>query len=134
MPSLLLDTHAVVWYAQSSPRLSASARHAIHQAIQSGDPVQISAVSLVEITYRAEKRRLSADTFDRVVAIVQQPYSGLEVVAFDLAMADCLRQISVRTVPDMPDHMIAATALYWNIPLVTADRQLQSLPNLTCIW
>jgi predicted nucleic acid-binding protein len=91
-------------------------------------------VSLVEITYLVERQRVPPDTLDRILAVLRRPNSDLVEVPFDSFTAEVMRLIPARIVPDMPDRMIAATALYWNIPLVTADRQLQSLPNLTCIW
>lgn len=133
MAALLADTHAAVWYLEASPRLSAAALAALRGAIQVGDPVYVSAVSLVEIAYLVERRRLAPDTFDRVLQLLQQPGSGFVAVPFDVPMADAMRQMSAAIVPDMPDRMIAATALHLNVPLVTADRRLRSLPQPT-VW
>jgi PIN domain nuclease of toxin-antitoxin system len=133
MPAVMADTHAVVWYLEASPRLSPTALTAIRTAIQAGDLVYVSAVSLVEIAYLVEKGRLAADTFDRIVRVLQHQGSGLMPIAFDLAMADTMRQIPVATISDMPDRMIAATASHLNVPLVTADQRIRSSP-LATIW
>ena len=102
-------------------------------AIQAGEPIYVSAVSLVEIAYLVERRRLAADTFDRVLNVLQQPGHGFRAIPFDVPIAGALRHVSAAIVPDMPDRMIAATALHLNVPLVTADRRIWSLPQPT-IW
>lgn len=36
--------------------------------------------------------------------------------------------------PDMPDRIIAATALALGVPLITRDRNLEQVPGLRVIW
>jgi predicted nucleic acid-binding protein len=55
------------------------------------------------------------------------------LVPLDFEIAQALAQISRDTVPDMPDRIIAATALYLNIPLVTKDSKIQA-SNIQTIW
>ena len=43
------------------------------------------------------------------------------------------RSLTRITVPDMSDRIIAATALYLNLPLVTADHQIQA-SGIHTIW
>ncbi len=49
MAALAVDTHALVWYVEGSPRLSAAARAAVQNTAKQGDPVYVSTVCLVEI-------------------------------------------------------------------------------------
>jgi PIN domain nuclease of toxin-antitoxin system len=58
MPSLVADTHAVVWYLLQSPRLSDVAREQMAAAIAGGDPILVPSICLVEIVYLVEKRRI----------------------------------------------------------------------------
>jgi predicted nucleic acid-binding protein len=44
-----------------------------------------------------------------------------------------LRRISRDVVPDMPDRIIAATALHLELPLVTSDRRIQQT-EVETIW
>jgi predicted nucleic acid-binding protein len=48
-------------------------------------------------------------------------------------VADALALVPRAIVPDMPDRIIAATALYLNLPLVTADHKIQA-SNVQTIW
>ena len=51
MPAVLADTHTAVWYLARSPELSAAARNAMVGAVASGDPIYVSVISLVELSY-----------------------------------------------------------------------------------
>jgi predicted nucleic acid-binding protein len=52
-------------------------------------------------------------------------------VSDDVARA--LRQISREVVPDMPDRIIAATALYFHLPLITRDARIRAA-SIQTIW
>jgi predicted nucleic acid-binding protein len=54
-------------------------------------------------------------------------------VPVDESIANVLPQISREVVPDMPDRIIAATALHLNLPLITRDRRLQA-SGIPTIW
>jgi PIN domain nuclease of toxin-antitoxin system len=66
MSAFVPDTHAVIWYILDDKTLSQSARAAFDRAIESGEAVYVSAISLVEIHYLVEKRRLTATFIDRL--------------------------------------------------------------------
>ena len=125
MSSLVADTHSVIWYLNQSPRLSTTARTALRTAIETGEPVFVSAVTIAEVTYLFEKGRLTELQIRNLISILHRQDSGFQVAPFDLAIAETLAQIPRHVVPDMPDRMIAATALHLGLPLITADSQIQ---------
>jgi PIN domain nuclease of toxin-antitoxin system len=131
--AVVADTHAVVWYVDASPRLSALARTAMSSAILTGEPVYVSAVSMVEIAYLCEKRRVPIDLFDRMVEVLRRVDSGLVLAPLDLDVAEAIRRVPAALVPDMPDRMIAATAVRLNLPLVTAGQHIRAALTNT-IW
>jgi PIN domain nuclease of toxin-antitoxin system len=133
MRSLVADTHAAVWYITNSPRLSEPARVAMRQTIESGYPVFISAVSLVELVYLREKSRIAPDVWHQIMQVLHRNDSGLQAVSFHPEMAEVLEQLPREILPDMPDRMIAATALYLGLPLVTADHRIRKA-KLVTIW
>jgi predicted nucleic acid-binding protein len=49
------------------------------------------------------------------------------------ADADALPNVPRDAAPDMPDRIIAATALHLGLPLVTRDRRLQAA-GIQTIW
>jgi PIN domain nuclease of toxin-antitoxin system len=65
MSSIVLDTHAVVWYFFNSPKLSQPANTAIETAFSNGDTIYLSTISIVEITYLVEKGKLVEETLEK---------------------------------------------------------------------
>lgn len=59
--SLVVDSHAFIWYVQASPRLSDKARQAMDEATSADVPLMISAATLVELVYLVEKGRPAGD-------------------------------------------------------------------------
>ncbi len=127
------DTHAILWYLYNDPRLSATAGSTMDSAVQAGDEIAISSISLVEIAYLVEKNRIASDAFDRVVAELNTAGTSLREVNLDQQVADKLRQIDRAQVPDMPDRIIAATALMLGVPAISRDRKIQA-SAITTIW
>ena len=83
--------------------------------------------------YLVEKNRLSTQNLADLKTTLHRPDSGFRVQAFDLAIAEQLEMIPRDQIPDMPDRMIAATALYLKLPLVTADHRIQAA-EIETIW
>jgi PIN domain nuclease of toxin-antitoxin system len=132
--AIVADTHAIIWYLVEPERLSQVALDALEGAIAAGEPVYISAISLIEICYLIEKRRIASDLLQRILAVLNEPDPSLIVVPIDLAISIAVQNIDRDTVPDMPDRIIAATALHLNLPLVTRDRKIQASQSIITIW
>jgi hypothetical protein len=58
------DTHALIWAVLGDPRLSPAAR--VSMTVDGTDSVGVSAITLVEIVYLEEKRRLPAGICARI--------------------------------------------------------------------
>lgn len=133
MAGLVLDTHSTIWYLESSPRLSARALTAIHAALAASEPVFVSTVTIVELTYLVEKGRFPTALLDRLLIELRQPVPELFVAPLDLATADILRTVPGSIVRDMPDRIIAATAVILGVPLVTCDQRIHT-SGIPIIW
>jgi predicted nucleic acid-binding protein len=48
-------------------------------------------------------------------------------------MVEAMAQIPRDVVPDLPDRMIAATAVHLGLPLVTADHRIRAA-SLATVW
>jgi PIN domain nuclease of toxin-antitoxin system len=131
--SVVLDTHVAIWYLHRPASLSPLALKTIRSAVGNGHPVFLSSISIVESIYLAETGRLPSDTWQLLFNAVRSKSSGVVVQPLDEAVAEVCRGISRSAVPDMPDRIIAATAVYLGLPLVTRDRRLQAA-SLDTIW
>lgn len=131
MIDLILDTHILIWWLTDPGRLSRAAVAALRA---SAGRWGLSAVSLVEMTYLTERGRIRADVLPRTLAELDASPTALHLLAVDRRVADALPAIPRPPVADMPDRIIAATAVAHGLPLVTADRKIQAVSGLTVVW
>lgn len=134
MPSVVADTHTLIWYIFELPRLSAAALTALEQAVDEGNFIYFSAITIVEISYLIERGRLAGEVLTRVLNAADDPNVGILLAPLDRNISATIQQIDRATVPDMPDRIIAATALSLSLPLVTRDARIQALTNIETIW
>ncbi|MEG4013877.1 MULTISPECIES: type II toxin-antitoxin system VapC family toxin [unclassified Microcoleus] len=129
----LADTHAVIWYIFADLRLSVTARTRIEQIAAEGNQVAFSSITLAEIVYLSERGRINSATFDLFLREVESDDALLVEIPFDRNIALTLRQVDRSQIPDLPDRIIAATALYLNVPVISRDRRIQ-LSSIDTIW
>ena len=134
MADLVIDTHTAIWYFANSPEMSALATQTIDNAVANGDAVILSAISIVEIIYLIDKGKLVPQTLSRLMQYLKLPNSSFITQDLTEGIAQTLAQIPRSIVSDMPDRIIAATALHLNLPLVTKDRKIQALQSIQTIW
>ncbi len=133
MPGVIADTHALIWYLLDSPRLSARASAQFERFIASDATIGVSSISIVEIIYLLEKDRIPLEALTLLKeSLVQEP-KLLEIVPVTYAIALTTSQVSRDQVPDLPDRVIAATALHLGVPLISRDRKIQ-LTDVETIW
>lgn len=133
MAGVIADTHAVIWYLLDSPRLSSPALAKFEECRSGGITVGVASISIVEIVYLVDKGRVPAKTIPILEKGLTQQLALLEIVPLTESIALAVRQVPREQVSDLPDRVIAATALHLEVPLISRDRKIQ-LPSLTTIW
>jgi len=133
MIALVLDTHAAIWLLHGDSRLSRHALEQIDAATQRGMQIAISSLSLVETAYLEEKGRIPAGTLEGLLALLSSAEPVLVEVPVTRHIIQDLMRISCISVPDMPDRVIAATALSLGVPLVSRDGQVRDSEIVT-VW
>lgn len=135
MSAVVTDTHSLLWYLNNSPKLSVDALSACSQAENNGSPIYVPAIVLVEIRYLIEKGRdIFESDFQLILIELNNPISALTFAPLSQQMTENLEQIPRLIVPDMPDRIIAVTALTLGLPLISKDGEIQKLTNVTVIW
>ena len=133
MSAVVADTHTILWYLLASSEISSHAIATLDETVATGDAIYVPSISVVEIVYLVEKGKLPGVAFDRLISSLAYPDSSFVVVPLDLAIAWSVRRIPRETLPDMPDRIIAATALQLNLPLVTRDRKIAAA-GIKTVW
>ena len=133
MPNVVVDTHAAVWYLLNDRRLSPAAGLVLDQTTEGGDQIMIPSISLVELIYLVEKGRIPASSHTVLRSALDEPNGPFRLAPLDENVADAVHAIDRQLVPDLPDRVIAATALAWKLPLISRDSKIR-LSQIQTIW
>jgi PIN domain nuclease of toxin-antitoxin system len=132
--SYVTDTHALIWHLTADAQLSTTCREVFEAADRGEATIWIPAIVLVETVYLAEKARFPSALVTQMLDLVDPPSAGYIVATLDAGVVRSLAAIDRSEVPDMPDRIIAATALKLGIPLLTRDRKIRSALGSRAIW
>jgi PIN domain nuclease of toxin-antitoxin system len=127
------DTHTALWHLFDDPRLSPPARAFIDEAAATRRKIAISSISLAEVVYLVEKNRLHASAYNELAQALADPEHVFAEAALTAAIVRTMQQVPRGEVPDMPDRIVAATAVYFEVPVISRDRRIRSA-NLKTIW
>ena len=133
MPGIVVDTHTIVWYLQDDPRLSAKAAETLDTATAAGEVIYIPSICLVELTYLIEKRRLPSLVRDQLIETLDDPASPCSLAPLDRVVADALELVKRSEIPDLPDRIVAATAVALQAPLISYDAKIRA-SQVQTIW
>src|SRR5438094_792662 len=127
------DTHTALWHLFDDARLSIPARYFIDEAAAAGQTIAVSSISLAEIVYLIEKDRLPAAAYNYLRTALTDPGHILREVPFTVDVVHAMRQVRRAEISDMPDRMIAATAVYLGVPIISRDARIRAA-NLHTVW
>jgi len=133
MPDVVTDTHGLIWYLEDSPRLGPVARDVFDTCDRGEIVIYVPTICVVEIVYLQEKGRIPADMKAQLDAELQAGTSGLVLAALTREVASAVANVPRSEVPDMPDRIIAATAMHLNLALISRDRRIQG-SSVHTIW
>ncbi len=132
MAGVVVDTHALLWMLRDNLReRSQSGADAIDQALVA-KTLHVSIGSFLDLRYLVDSGRLSEQAFCNARSIVDG--DAFAVVPLDLRVIDQMGAIPREKVPDPFDRIIAATALTLDLPLVSADEDIQGAIGERVIW
>jgi PIN domain nuclease of toxin-antitoxin system len=133
MPDAVTDTHGLIWYLEDSPRLGRAARDTFDACDRGEGVVYVPTICLVEIVYLREKGRIPVELKAQLDAALRAEATGLILADLTPEIADAVARVPRSDVPDMPDRIIAATAVHLGLPLISRDRAIQ-LSDVETIW
>jgi PIN domain nuclease of toxin-antitoxin system len=127
------DTHTALWYLLKSPRLSSAAWKFIDKAAVTGRGIVVSPISLAEIVYLVEKKRLALSAYEDLKNALATTEYVLEEAPFNRGVVDAMRSVPREDIPDLPDRIIAATAVFLGVPVISRDGRIRS-SRIQTIW
>lgn len=127
---ILLDTHAWIWWAGSSPSLSKKAA----RAIQAAGTVYVSAISCWEVAMLVAKGRLVLDRDVEIWLDLALRLPGVELVPLSPRIAARSARLEKRFLGDPADRILIATALEHGCPIVSKDERIRHYPRLRVVW
>ncbi len=117
---LLLDTHIWLWSLSEPAKLGKRVKSALTEA---GNELWVSPISVWELLVLAERGRIKLDDEPRrwVAEAIDRTPAEEAVLTFDVAIRS--REIMISHA-DPADRFLVATALVYDLTLVTADDAL----------
>lgn len=117
---ILLDTHIWLWYLLGSDKLSEKQRQVLEAP---RNDLWLSSISTWETALLIERGRLPVDT--NAKSWIKSALAALQVREARLTFAIALRSRTLNLPHDDPaDRFIAATAVEYELNLMTSDQRL----------
>ena len=89
----------------------------------------VSIVSLVEILYLSEKKRIPIDLDQTIDAILARP--NYEIVELDVTIMKEAKHVRGL---ELHDRLIVSTARFLAVPMITPDKQITDSGLVEVIW
>jgi PIN domain nuclease of toxin-antitoxin system len=133
MSDYVTDTHSLIWYLEDSPRLGQAARECFEACDRGESTIYVPTISLVEIIYLQEKGRIPIEMKRLLDEELRSGSAGILLADLSVEVVEMLSKVPRSDVPDMPDRIIAATALHLGLPLISRDRKIR-VSGVDTIW
>lgn len=126
----LADTVAIIRHLGKHPKLGEGADRVLNEADKGLHHVYISSITLMEVMYLAEARRITV-SLPQLISIISQS-NNYTVVPVDETIV--LTAVAIDDVPELHDRIIVATAKFLNVPIITSDAIIADSSHVQTIW
>ncbi len=129
---IICDTHVLLFWADAKDRLSNNINRILETGIEDRT-IACCTISLWEIAMLCARGRLQpkAPPAQYMHDIIKAMYLKVLPITPEIAV---ISQSELFSHKDPADRIIAATAIYYKIPLITADKKLAAIETLDVIW
>jgi PIN domain nuclease of toxin-antitoxin system len=128
--NFVADTHALIWWFTDSPRISSRAAGIFAQCERGEHVIFIPTIVIAETLSIFDKKRISFD-FKKLFRKINDS-DNFMLIALDFSILQ--KMIDLKEIPELHVKIIASTAKYLNLPIITKDEILQSTPHLKTVW
>jgi len=128
-----VDTHIIIWEALEPGKLSKKAKSAFEKA-NATDGIIICDISLWEISMLLFKKRIEIEaTYMEFIDLLRTTRHYI-VQSITPEIAELSTNLSLDIHADPADRLIAATSIFSNSGLITADTNLRKSKAINTIW
>ena len=121
MDSFVTDTQALVKFMMGKKVINDRSHQAFLSADKAESTIIIPAIVLMEVLYLFEKNRIDISLFQTEDLLKSQNYQ------FEPLSLEILKAASeITDIPELHDRLIAATARYLDLPLITNDSVIRA--------
>jgi PIN domain nuclease of toxin-antitoxin system len=129
MNKYVADTMAIVLY-QENRRLPNNIKSIFDDTAQGKCVIYFSAVSLMEIGYLFEKQRIDTS----IASVLQLTEENKNFIIHSLDAATISEAFKIKTIPELHDRLITATAAILKTNLITNDPIIWKSQYVNTIW
>jgi PIN domain nuclease of toxin-antitoxin system len=86
----------------------------------------LSVISLAEVVYLVEKNRLPKSAYADLKKALHDPDRALQEAPVTAEIIDAMLEVPRADIPDMPDRIVAATAVYFGVPAISRDGRIRA--------
>jgi len=121
LPRFLLDTHVAIRWLVEDKKLSREQSRLLEAAVRRGEPVALSAMSLLEIAMLASQGRLRPRADEFFEELQANPLFRIFPLSYEVALEVASLGVTLR---DPADRAIVATARVHRLRLMTSDQRI----------
>jgi len=125
----LADTVTIIRHFSKLGRIGLKASSILEGVEEGGHHLFLSTISLVEILYLSEKKRIMVNLEESLDMIQESAnYSVVDLTTPIVRFAEKIKY------PEIFDRLIISTAQYLNVPLITSDKAIRKSGVVETIW
>ena len=124
------DTHALLWWFTDSHKISQKASEIFEKCEAGENIIFIPSIVIAEALSIFDKRRVSFN-FKNLFKKINDS-ENFVIIALDYPILE--KMVALKEIPELHDKIIASTAKYLKVPIITKDKALQALKSVKTIW
>ncbi|OGQ51086.1 MAG: hypothetical protein A3J24_13120 [Deltaproteobacteria bacterium RIFCSPLOWO2_02_FULL_53_8] len=128
--NFVADTHALIWWFTGSPKLGIEASKIFEECENGECVIFIPSIVMAEALGIFDKKHVSFD-FKKLLKQINDS-KHFVLVALDYPVLQ--KMTDLKDVPELHDKIIASTAKYLNLPIITKDKHLQTRLHIKTVW
>ena len=134
MTEFVTDTHSIIWFLSKNKRLSGNARTIFLKAQSGYSTIIVPSIVIAETLFLIQRNRVEKMVLDVLLELPEYPHEGIYIYPLNKGVIETMSDFGPAAIPELTDRIIAATARYLNIPLLTVDHVIDNSELVETVW